>query len=204
MLTMMMSIVHRITGVGLYFGTLLLAWWLIAAASGPNAYAKCGSFMSSLFGRLILFGYTWALIHHMLGGIRHLIWDTGRGFEPNERESLRSATLVGSIALTVMLWIVGYLVIGGGAMSGDVKIAHAARARARPRRGAFRHRAFLAAARDGGRQRAAHHRLRRHRGLAARAQSCGGGADPRLAAGRDHDAAVHRHRSPITCGSACR
>src|ERR1700745_2130924 len=74
MLTMMMSIVHRITGFGLYFGTLLVAWWLIAAASSPNAYAGIGSFMSSFFGRFILFGYTWALVHHMLGGIRHLIW----------------------------------------------------------------------------------------------------------------------------------
>src|SRR5882672_6293343 len=67
-LTMTMSIVHRITGGGLYFGTLLVAWWLIAAATSPNAYAGIGSFMSSFFGRLILFGYTWALMHHMLGG----------------------------------------------------------------------------------------------------------------------------------------
>ena len=75
MLTMMMSIVHRITGAALYFGTLLLVWWLIAAAAGPNAYAAVQWFMETLLGRLILFGYTWALIHHMLGGIRHLIWD---------------------------------------------------------------------------------------------------------------------------------
>ncbi|MEX1084141.1 MAG: succinate dehydrogenase, cytochrome b556 subunit, partial [Xanthobacteraceae bacterium] len=76
-LTMTMSIVHRMTGVGLYFGTLILAWWLIATASGPNAYVGVERFLGSLFGRLILFGYTWALIHHMLGGIRHLIWDLG-------------------------------------------------------------------------------------------------------------------------------
>jgi len=88
-LTMTMSIVHRITGAGLYFGTLLLAWWLI------------------------LFGYTWALMHHMLGGIRHLIWDTGRGFGPHEREWLTVASLVGSISLTVVIWIVGYLFMGG-------------------------------------------------------------------------------------------
>ncbi len=88
MLTMMMSIVHRITGAALYFGMLLLAWWLIAAASGPNAYANVEWFMGSLIGRLILFGYTWALLHHMLGGIRHLIWDTLHGFEPAEREWL--------------------------------------------------------------------------------------------------------------------
>ena len=113
MLTMMMSIVHRITGAGLYFGTLLVAWWLIAAASSPNAYAGIGSFMSSFLGRLILLGYTWALVHHMLGGIRHLIWDTGRGFGPAEREWLVAANLIGSIAITVLLWIFGLLAMGG-------------------------------------------------------------------------------------------
>jgi succinate dehydrogenase / fumarate reductase cytochrome b subunit len=78
-LTMMMSIVHRITGGALYFGMLLVAWWLIAASS-PNGYARFQWFASSWIGRLILFGYTWALIHHMLGGVRHLIWDLGYGF----------------------------------------------------------------------------------------------------------------------------
>jgi succinate dehydrogenase / fumarate reductase cytochrome b subunit len=112
-LTMAMSIVHRITGGALYFGTLLLAWWLIAAASGPNAYATFQGFVGSWVGRIILFGFTWALLHHMLGGIRHLIWDTGRGFGPYEREWLTLATLVGSIGLTIVLWIVGLMVMGG-------------------------------------------------------------------------------------------
>ena len=113
MLTMMMSIVHRITGFGLYFGTLLLAWWFLAAASGPNGYAKFERFAGSIVGRLVLFGYTWALIHHMLGGIRHLIWDTGHGFGPSEREWLAAANLIGSIAITVLLWILGLLAMGG-------------------------------------------------------------------------------------------
>ncbi|HEY7998056.1 MAG TPA: succinate dehydrogenase, cytochrome b556 subunit [Pseudolabrys sp.] len=113
MLTMVMSIVHRITGAALYFGMLLIAWWLIAAASGPNAYGNFEWFMGSLIGRLVLFGYTWALLHHMLGGIRHLIWDTGHGLEPAEREMLTIATLVGSISLTLILWVVGYLAMGG-------------------------------------------------------------------------------------------
>jgi succinate dehydrogenase / fumarate reductase, cytochrome b subunit len=112
MLTMMMSIVHRITGIGLYLGTVLLAWWVNSAA-GPNGYGKFEAFAGSWIGRLILFGYTWALIHHMLGGIRHLIWDTGRGFGPNEREWLAAANLVGSIAITVLLWIIGLLFVGG-------------------------------------------------------------------------------------------
>jgi succinate dehydrogenase / fumarate reductase, cytochrome b subunit len=102
-LTMTMSIVHRVTGASLYF----------AAASSPNAYAGIGSFMNSFVGRIILFGYTWALMHHMLGGIRHLIWDTGRGFGPHEREWLAVASVVGSVSLTIVIWIVGYLFMGG-------------------------------------------------------------------------------------------
>jgi succinate dehydrogenase / fumarate reductase, cytochrome b subunit len=111
-LTMMMSIAHRITGFGNYFGTLLLAWWLTAAAS-PSAYAKFQWFAGSWIGRLILFGYTWSVIHHMLGGIRHLIWDTGRGLGPKEREWLAAANLVCSIAITLVLWIFILLMTGG-------------------------------------------------------------------------------------------
>jgi succinate dehydrogenase / fumarate reductase cytochrome b subunit len=112
MLTMMMSIAHRITGTGLYLGMLLLAWWLIAAASGANAYAKVQWFMGSLIGQLVLFGMTWALLHHLLGGIRHLIWDLGYGYGPAEREWLAWATLIGGIGLTLLLWIVGYMNVG--------------------------------------------------------------------------------------------
>ncbi len=113
MLTMTMSIVHRITGAGLYFGMLLLAWWLIAAAAGPNAYANFEWFMGSLIGRLVLLGFTWALMHHLLGGIRHLVWDLGYGFQPAEREMLAVATIVGSIALTLLVWVIGYFAMGG-------------------------------------------------------------------------------------------
>jgi succinate dehydrogenase cytochrome b subunit len=113
MLTMMMSIVHRITGGALYVGSLLLAWWLLAAAAGPNAYATFQSVASSFIGRVVLLGYTWALIHHMLGGVRHLIWDTGHGFGPAEREWLARANLAGSIALTIVLWIIGGYLMGG-------------------------------------------------------------------------------------------
>ena len=112
-LTLALSIIHRATGIALYFGTLLLAWWLIAAAAGPNAYATYDWFMGTIIGRLILLGYTWALIHHALGGIRHLIWDTIHGLGPSEREWLAAATLIGSIGLTIIIWVVGYLVMGG-------------------------------------------------------------------------------------------
>jgi len=110
--TMVMSIVHRITGAGLYAGTLLLAWWLIALASGPEAYAVFEGFIGSWFGRFILFGYTWALIHHMLGGIRHFIWDFGKGFEIATANRMAWGTVIGSVALTLLVWIAGYSMMG--------------------------------------------------------------------------------------------
>src|SRR5919109_3042094 len=80
MLTMMMSIVHRITGAALYFGTLLIAWWLIAAATGQAYYDWVNWVLGSIVGKIVLLGYTWALLHHMLGGLRHLMWDLGYGY----------------------------------------------------------------------------------------------------------------------------
>ncbi|HKU07412.1 MAG TPA: succinate dehydrogenase, cytochrome b556 subunit [Bradyrhizobium sp.] len=112
-LTMALSIVHRATGIALYFGTLLLAWWLIAAASGPGAYANVQAFTSSLFGKLILFGYTWALLHHLVSGLRHFVWDLGYGFKANEREALTWGALIAGISLTVLVWIIAYA-IGAG------------------------------------------------------------------------------------------
>lgn len=113
MITYVMSGVHRITGAALYFGMVLVAWWLIAAASGPNAYGYFEWFIGSLIGRLVLLGYTWALIHHALGGIRHLFWDLGYGVERSEREFLALASIVGSVVLTLVVWVVGYLAMGG-------------------------------------------------------------------------------------------
>jgi succinate dehydrogenase / fumarate reductase cytochrome b subunit len=112
-LTMALSIVHRATGCALYAGTLLLVWWLIAASSGPAAYANVLAFSGSFIGRLIAFGYTWALMHHMLSGVRHLVWDLGYGFKAAEREWLTWAALIGGIVLTILLWVVAYA-IGGG------------------------------------------------------------------------------------------
>lgn len=112
MLTMMMSIVHRITGVALYFGTLLLVVWLIAAASSPEAFDKVNGIYGSWFGLLVLVGFSWALIHHAIGGVRHFVWDTGAGFGPEWRERLAMLTIGGSVALTVLLWIVIWAVKG--------------------------------------------------------------------------------------------
>ena len=104
--TMMMSIVHRITGVALYVGTILVAWWLIAAASGPDYFAVANGFFGSWFGILVLFGYTWALIHHMLGGLRHFAWDLGYLFEKHTATKLAYATITASVALTLVIWII--------------------------------------------------------------------------------------------------
>ena len=109
MLTMMMSIVHRITGIALYVGTLLLAWFLIAAATNARSFATASWFLASVPGQLALFGFTWALFHHMLGGIRHFVWDAGFGMDDPEREWLAQATLAGGIGLTILCWIVAYV-----------------------------------------------------------------------------------------------
>jgi len=108
MLTMVMSILHRITGAALYVGTLLVAWLLVSAAAGPEAYATASGVLTSWLGKLVLFGYTWALMHHMLGGVRHFLWDLGHGFGVAEREWLAKATIAGSCALTLLIWLVGW------------------------------------------------------------------------------------------------
>lgn len=110
-MTMVMSIFHRVTGVGLYFGTLLFVWWLFAAATS-RGFENLNGFFATWFGQLLLFGYSWALIHHMLGGIRHLIWDTGRAMGPSERELAAWATLIGSISLSILVWLFGLMLRG--------------------------------------------------------------------------------------------
>ena len=110
--TMLMSIVHRITGAALYFGTLLVAWWLVAAATSQAYFDFVNGIYGSWFGRLVLFGYTWALVHHLLGGIRHFIWDTGHALEKHTATKMAWATLAGSITLTILIWIAGYAARG--------------------------------------------------------------------------------------------
>jgi succinate dehydrogenase / fumarate reductase cytochrome b subunit len=105
--TMASSILHRATGIALYGGTILLAWWLIAAASG-EAYFNCANAVfGSWFGLLVLFGFTWALVHHLLGGLRHFVWDFGYGLEKPARDRLAWANIASSIIITVVLWAIG-------------------------------------------------------------------------------------------------
>lgn len=111
--SMVMSIVHRITGGALYFGTLIVACVLVAVASGPEAYTVAKDLLGTWFGQLVLFGYTWALLHHLVGGIRHFIWDTGRGFNLETVDLLAWTTLAVSLTGTVAIWGYVYLTAGG-------------------------------------------------------------------------------------------
>ncbi|OYX07474.1 MAG: succinate dehydrogenase, cytochrome b556 subunit [Rhizobiales bacterium 32-66-8] len=89
---------------------VLLVWWLLAAASTPSAYATFAGVAGSWVGYLVLFGFTWALLHHALGGVRHFIWDSIRGFGAKERLWLAQASLAGSIVLTLVIWAIGLAV----------------------------------------------------------------------------------------------
>lgn len=106
--TMATSILHRATGIGLAAGTLLLAWWLVAAAAGPDYYALVQTVLGSILGRLVLLGFTWALFYHLLSGIRHLIWDTGRGYSIPVANRASWLVIGGSVVLTVLAWILAY------------------------------------------------------------------------------------------------
>jgi succinate dehydrogenase / fumarate reductase cytochrome b subunit len=103
---MVMSVLHRITGIGLYAGTILVAIWLAAAAFSPSAFSTVNWAFGTWLGQLVLFGYTWAFLHHLLGGLRHMVWDTGAGLTRGPRNALALATIVGSGGLTLLLWAV--------------------------------------------------------------------------------------------------
>ena len=107
--TMFMSIMHRVTGAALYFGTLLVAWWLIAAASGEAYFEWVNAIYGSFIGRLVLFGFTWALINHLLGGIKHLAWDLGHGFEKHFSTKIAILQFIAATVLTFVVWAIGYM-----------------------------------------------------------------------------------------------
>lgn len=104
-ITSALSIFHRITGVALSFGTLLLVWWLVAAATSDHAYHAVSWFVGSWIGILMLFGWTVALWYHFCAGIRHLAWDAGYGFELPTVHLTGKAVLIATAALTVLTWI---------------------------------------------------------------------------------------------------
>ncbi|MBM3523199.1 MAG: succinate dehydrogenase, cytochrome b556 subunit [Alphaproteobacteria bacterium] len=104
-ITSVLSILHRITGVALSVGTLLLVLWIVAVAFGDDGfYAGYMSFLRSGFGMLMLFGWTVALFYHLLNGIRHLFWDAGIGFDLETTRKSGLAVLAGTAALSVAVW----------------------------------------------------------------------------------------------------
>lgn len=104
-ITMITSIIHRITGVGLTLGMVLAVWWLLAASTGPEYFAFADAFLTSWFGILILVGSLWALCYHLCNGVRHLVWDIGRGFENDTAFKTGIAALVGSVLLTILILV---------------------------------------------------------------------------------------------------
>ncbi len=108
--SMALSISHRVTGVGLALGTLLLTWWLVAAALGNASFAVVQGFLGSPIGVLLLLGWAAALIFHLFTGIRHLFWDIGRGFDDRAYRTTGWAVVAATAAATVIVWIVGLVV----------------------------------------------------------------------------------------------
>jgi succinate dehydrogenase / fumarate reductase cytochrome b subunit len=106
-LSMALSITHRVTGVGLGIGTLLLTVWLLTAATSETGFDRFQYFLGSAFGLFLLFCWTLALVFHLLTGMRHLWMDTGHGFDQKEYHYSAIAVLIGTGVLTVLVWVVG-------------------------------------------------------------------------------------------------
>ena len=101
---MLSSILHRATGVANAVGVAMIVGWLFAVASGPEAFAGYDAFFSSIFGMIILFGFTVSIFYHFANGIRHLIWDAGKGFDPNTANLWSIFSLVFGVLGAVALW----------------------------------------------------------------------------------------------------
>ena len=110
-LTSVLSIMNRVTGIAISVGTGLLVWWLVAAASGPQAFDTVQSFIGSPIGLFVLFGWTASLMYHFWGGIRHLAWDAGYGYELPQVHASGWAVVALTIASTVLIWVAGVLVL---------------------------------------------------------------------------------------------
>ena len=104
----LISISHRVTGVLLAVGSLVLVYWLVALASGPDAFAHAQALLGSVVGRVLLLALTLALFYHLANGIRHLFWDAGFGFELRTVRASGMLVIVASIVLTLVAWALGY------------------------------------------------------------------------------------------------
>lgn len=103
-ITMVLSILHRITGIALSLGLVVFVAWLFDAASGPESYAVFLSVMGSAFGKLLLIGWSFAFFLHLSNGVRHLLWDTGRGLEKGQANLSSWLVLITAAALTAVFW----------------------------------------------------------------------------------------------------
>lgn len=112
MYTMSLSIMHRMTGIAASFGFLAFAWWLMALASGPETYAAAMRCLSSPLAKLLLVGFTFSFVYHFCNGIRHLVWDTGRGMERAQARRSGAVVIVVALALTLLLLWLGCAALG--------------------------------------------------------------------------------------------
>jgi succinate dehydrogenase / fumarate reductase cytochrome b subunit len=108
--SMALSIGHRVSGVGISIGTLLLTWWLVAAAVGDHAFSVVQGFLASGFGVFLLVCWTGALLFHLCTGIRHLFWDAGIGFDNRIYRTTGWGAIGATAVLTLIVWIVGFVV----------------------------------------------------------------------------------------------
>lgn len=111
-LTMASSILHRVTGVGNYIGIFLVVAWLFATAVGPDYYEPLSGLIGSIWGQLILFGFTVSVSYHTLNGVRHLFMDAGKGLNPKTGSFLAGLVLVLAVVLAVAIWLLAGLVPG--------------------------------------------------------------------------------------------
>jgi succinate dehydrogenase / fumarate reductase, cytochrome b subunit len=104
-ITSVLSILHRLTGIALAVGSILLAWWLVAVAAGGEVFAATHTFIASPIGVLLLFGWSVAFFYHLCSGIRHLAWDAGYGFEIRDAYRSGYAVLAATVVLTLLAWL---------------------------------------------------------------------------------------------------
>ena len=119
MYTMALSIMHRLTGMAASAGFLLFVWWLMALASGSHAYDSAMRLLSSPLAKLLLIGFTFSFVYHFCNGIRHLVWDTGRGLERAQARRSGAVVIVAALAITLLVVWLGCAAMGG-ASAGDV------------------------------------------------------------------------------------
>jgi len=112
-MTSILSIMNRVTGIAVSVGTLLLVWWLVAAASGPSAFATVQGFIGSPIGLFVLFGWTVSLFFHFFNGIRHLAWDAGYGFDLPQTYASGWAVVIATAASSILVWAVGLWLLRG-------------------------------------------------------------------------------------------